>query len=444
MEDKLVPHSIDAEEAVLGSIIVDADCFSEVKTIINARAFYRETNRWVFEAMESLIDKGSKVDQLTLSQELTDKGQLEQIGGLAYLSHLVNATPTSVHAQYYARIVAKEFYRREMITTGAKIASIAYAGNGDSMELFLRAQEALKKLEPDDKEEIINPKQHAEDMLTMLSLRKEKHFDRALFGYRDLDDFTGGMYGGDFVIVGARPGVGKSQSLLEITLYNAKYLGKTVLFASAEMSLAQIAEREIVMESGIDMRRLRSGSLTDQDWDIAQEVVEKVAGMPLYFIKGKLSVASISQKAKLLKQTKGLNLVVVDYIQLLRDRSDKKVGDNLRERIGYISNGLKNLAKDLDIPVLAACQLNREVEGRPGHRPMLSDLRESGELEQDADMVLLLHRPELYDTSKDKGIMEIGIAKIRQLGTQGVVRLIWVEKEHRYRDIFHHADLDRG
>lgn len=432
--DKLPPHCIEAEEAVLGSIIVDCNCFSEVRAIINAEAFYRDKNKWVFDAMESLTERGERIDQLTLSQELARGDKLEEIGGASYLSHLVYVTPTSLHAQYYAQIVARESYRRKMITAGSQIAAIAYEGNGDTMNLFLKAQDTLAKLEPEDKQEIIKPKQHAEIMLDMLSRRKEKRFDAVPFGYRDLDDFTGGMYGGDFVIVGARPSVGKSQLLLEIALHNAK-LGRSVLFASAEMSLTQLTEREVVIGTGIDIRRLRKGELGELEWEKAQTVVAEAADIPLYFLAGRLSAMSIIHKAKMLKQVKGLSLLLVDYIQLLRDRAEKKAGDTLRERIGFVSSVLKNAARDLDIPIIAASQFSRSVEAREGHRPMLSDLKESGDLEQDADVVFLLHRPELYDPHKDKGILEIGVAKTRQLGLQGVVRLIWVEKEHRYRDM---------
>jgi replicative DNA helicase len=429
--DKLPPHCIEAEEAVLGSILIDPERLNDVRAIIGSEDFFRDRNQWIFEAMLNL-DGG--VDQITVTKELERIGKLDAIGGAAYLSHLVSITPTSLHARHYAEVVKRESFRRDIISTAGQIAALGYEGDGDSMGLFLRAQDTLSKLEPQGREEIIKPKEHAELMLAMLCQRREKRFDGISFGYKDLDDFIGGMYGGDFVIVGARPSVGKSQLLLEIALHNAKF-GEGVLFASAEMSITQLTEREVVMGTGIDIRRLRKGALSEFEWDKAQEVVAEVSDIPLYFLAGKLSVGSIMQKAKVLKQTKGLDLVLVDYIQLLKDRADKRCGDNLRERIGYISNSLKNAAHDLEIPVIAASQFSRGVETREGHRPMLSDLKESGDLEQDADVVLLLHRPELYDPDKDKGILEIGIAKTRQLGLQGVVKLVWVEKEHKYRDI---------
>jgi len=431
MTDKLPPHCIEAEEAVLGSILINPECLNDVRAIVGVKDFFRDKNQWVFEAMLGL-DGG--IDQVTLTKELERADRLDAVGGPAYLSHLASNTPTSVHARHYAGIVANESYRRRLIGGITEINELVYNGNGDSMELYIKAHETLAGLEPQGKQAIIKPKEHAELMLGMLSQRREKRFDGVSFGYRDLDDFTGGMYPGDFAIIGARPTVGKSQLLLEMGLHNAR-LGKGVLYASAEMSLKQLTEREVVMRTGIDIRRLRKGELSESEWGKAQEVVAEAADMPLCFLIGKLSVMGIIQEARRLKQREGLDLVLVDYIQLLRDRSDKRCGDNLRERIGYISNALKNGAGDLEIPIVAASQFSRGVEAREGHRPMLSDLKESGDLEQDADVVLLLHRPELYEPGKDKGILEIGVAKTRQLGLQGVVKLVWVEKEHRYRDM---------
>src|SRR4030042_6666688 len=200
------------------------------------------------------------------------------------------------------------------------------------------------------------------------------------------------MYPGDFVIIAARPSVGKSQLMLEIAWHNAFEHDMPVLVCSAEMSMRQIMERELGIRAGLDVLTLRRGGLNDGEWGKAQEVVSQVSEMPLYFVPAKLSVASIMQKARLLQKTHGLKCLMVDYIQLLVDKADRKGGDSMAERVGYISSKLKNIARELEMPVLAACQLNRMVETRDGHRPVLSDLRASGDLEQDADVVLLLYR----------------------------------------------------
>jgi len=222
---------------------------------------------------------------------------------------------------------------------------------------------------------------------------------------------------------------------LEIALHNA-YRDIPGLVCSVEMSLRQIMERELGIQAHLDVLTLRRGELTESEWGKAQEVVQQVSGMPLYFVPAKLSVSSIMQKARLLQKTHGLSYLMVDYIQLLADKADRKAGDSMAERVGYISSQLKNIARELEIPVLAACQLNRMVETRDGHRPVLSDLRASGDLEQDADVVLLLYRNMYKLPKEDPRVMEIGIGKSRQTGSQGkVAKLIWVEKEHRYQNM---------
>jgi len=431
---RVPPHNLEAEQAVLASCLIDSDCLGDVKAHVGAQDFFDDRHKLIFHAIETVGETvGEGVDQITVTQELSRAGNLKKAGGAAYLSQLVANLPTSVHAEYYAGIVKQLSLCRRLITAAAQISAMAYEAPQDGTDLLARARYLLAELEPEGGDGLIDPTRHAELMMDLVSRRQNRRLDYVPFGYRDLDELSGGMYGGDFVIVGARPSVGKSQVLLETALSNAT-AGRVVLFASAEMSLAQLMDREIVMQTGIDMRRLRKGRLSESEWESVQAVVAEVSGLPLHFLAGRLTVAGIAHSARLLKQTRGLGLVVVDYIQLLRDRSNRKAGDTLRERIGHISNGLKGIATDLDVPVLAASQFSRQVEMRDGHRPMLADLKESGDLEQDADIVLLLHRPELYDPGKNKGILEIKMAKHRQLGGEGVVRLVWVEKEHRYRD----------
>lgn len=427
MEERILPHNEEAEQVVLGSILINPHCIGDVNALLAPGAFYIERNNIIYQAMLRLE---AAIDEITLAHELNRMGKLEAIGGAAYLSHLVAVTPTSIHAVHYAKIVSGLASYRQLITAGSRIASIGYECKEDA---FAQAKELLAKVEPEQKQKVVEPKEHADLMVNMIASRRDKKFNSVPFGYQDLDKFLGGMYGGDFVIVGARPRVGKSQLLLEIAVHNAKR-GHCVLFASAEMSLAQLMEREIVMATGIDIHRLRSGELSDDEWEETHAVVGEAADIPLYFLCGKLTVANLAHTAQILKDKKGLRLVLVDYVQLLKDRSNKSAGDTLRERIGYISSGLKSLAMDLDIPVISASQFSRAVESREHHIPALSDLKESGDLEQDADVVLLLHRPELYEAGKSKGILEIGIAKTRQLGKQGVVKLIWVERQHRYGD----------
>lgn len=428
--ERLAPHNIEAEEAVLGSCLVDPDALLEVAAIITPGDFYREKNQWVFEAMVKL---GAGLDQITVGDELQKKGRLEDIGGLAYLSHLVLVLPTSVHARHYASVVVHLSFCRKVIIAGAQIAAVAYEAMGDSVELFAKAQDILSTLEPRDSNEIVFPGEHAGRMLDMVTKAREYRSDGLNFGYRDLDRFVGALYPGNLVIIGARPGMGKSQMLQEIALHNAG-TGKRVLVASREISLEEFDERYIQMETGVGIEKLREGCLNEVEWGLIQELVDQVNGTPLIFLEGSFGVDSIAQKAKLLRKTQGLDLLLVDYIQLLKERTEKKAGDNLRERIGYISNSLKSIARELEIPVIAVSQLNRNVEGRENKRPTLADLKESGDLEQDADVVLLLHRPEVYDSKAEPGVMHVGVAKHRQLGKIGRIRLSWRPEYHRYGD----------
>jgi replicative DNA helicase len=422
------PHSREAEEAVLASILVDPSCLDEVLPILKPSDFHLEETKALYGAILALKDRGSPIDHLTVSLEV--KG----VKG-SYLSHIVANLPTSVYAEHYARIVANCSFQRKMIDTSGQIAQLAYLDGQSPLEIYTQVIESITKLEPEDKAELIGPKQHAEEMLLMLNQRKDKKSEAIPFGYLDLDKFLGGMYPGDFIIMAARPSVGKSQVLLEIALYNAFFRNSPVLVCSAEMSLRQIMERELGVQAGLDVLTLRRGELTGEEWGKAQEVVQQVSGMPLYFVPAKLSVSSIMQKARLLQKTHGLKCLMVDYIQLLADKADRKAGDSMADRVGYISSQLKNIARELEIPVLAACQLNRMVESRDGHRPVLSDLRASGDLEQDADVVLLLYR-NLYKLPKeDPKVMEVFIGKSRQTGSQGkVARLLWIDKDHRYRN----------
>lgn len=429
--EMMVPQSPEAEVAVLGSILIDSEALDLVAPIVKSEDFLDERNRTIFRVMK---DIGEGVDQLTLAAELQRRGKVDEAGGLAYLSRLVGDTPTSVNAEHYARIVAHTSYQRRLIEVAGKLAQIGYKGGTAPAALYGEAQGILSKMAPDDAGGVVGPDEHAEAMLAMLCKRRDRESEGVPFGYRELDNLSGQMWPGDLVLVGARPSVGKSQFLLEVALHNAN-LGRSVLFASAEMSLDQLMERELCMEAGLDMRRLRRGELSDNEWGQAQAVVAKVADMPLHFLSGKLTVSCIAQKANYLKNGKGLGLVVVDYVQLLHDRRDSGAGDTLRERVGFISGSLKAIATDCQVPVIAASQFNRAVEARDGHLPMLADLKESGDLEQDADMILLLHRPELYEQKPDNaGVLMTKVGKNRQTGVTGVVKLAWSARKHRYVD----------
>lgn len=427
--EKLPPHNVEAEEAVLGSILVDPGALDEVIHIVRVADFYREKNGWVYEACLSV----SAVNQITVAQCLAQAGRLELVGGAGYLSLLVERLPTSLHAEHYAEIVARLSHYRRFIGAAGQIAAIGYAVEGDESEGYAKIRKLVDDLMPHGNHDVVAGPQELAQTIMDISSDWQKHVETVKFGYPNLDRVTGGMNGGDLVIVGARTTVGKSQILQEVALHNA-YQGKCILFASLEMSRRQLLERQIVTRVQKDIVSLRNGKASPKDWEEIGNLAQALSETPLYVMCGSLSLESIGARAKTLRETKDLKLLCFDHVQFAARKLGKGYGDTLREKVGYTTNWLKSLAQELDIPVLAACQLNRVVESREGHRPMLADLQESGSIEQDADMVLLLHRPELYDKCKpdDKGVMLVKIAKDRQGGRDDVVRLKWQPRSRQY------------
>lgn len=428
-EIKLPPFNIEAEEAVLGSILVDPACLDDVVAVLQPRDFFRSHNGWVYQAMVRAADG---LNQITVSQELAQQGRLEAAGGAGYLSHLVERVPTSIHAEHYARIVARLAVCRRLISAASEIARIGYEAPEDDSEALARARRILDSLGPRAACTLLGPKEQAEMLMQIASDWQEAR-EFVQFGYPNLDRVTGGMMGGDLVILGARTSVGKSQVLQEVALHNA-IRGHCVLFASAEMSARQLLERQIAMATGKEIVNLRRGRATQADWRKIGELADETSKRPLHILPGSMTLEAVTKHARTLKEGDGLELVCFDHIQFVARKLSRSYGDTLREKVGYVTNALKTMAEDLQVPVLAACQLSRATETRENHRPMLSDLQESGSIEQDADAVLLLHRPEMYDKcrAEDKGVLYVGLAKMRQGGREEVVKLRWYPELKRY------------
>jgi replicative DNA helicase len=408
----------EAERAVLASILIDPDCFLEVRGIISAADFFDDVNAGIFRAMETL---GDGIDQLTISARATAPP--------GYLSGIITECPTSAHAAYYAQAVADAAYRRRVIEVTGKLAQLAYEHKGGQQDLYSKVYDLLAKVQPREKSDLVGPMEHA-DLLSKHANRDRKAESMVSFGYGNLDVWTGGMHPGNLVIIGARPGSGKSQLEQEIATFNADR-GKVVLVASAEMSLEEWDERQIAMECGVSIAVQRKRLPTPKEEVRIQDLVARTAKRPLYFLKGHLTMANIEAQAYRLKETERLDLVLVDYVQLL---SDTVSGDSIREKVGLISRSLKRLARDCECPCVVASQLNRNVEARADKRPILADLKETGDLEQDADLVLLLHRPEMFEPGKEAGVCRVYIAKQRQGGKVGKVDLRWNAKASRYYD----------
>ena len=445
--DMLPPHNMDAEEAVLGSILVDPEYVLTVGQILEPADFYREKNAWVFEEMLKL---GDACNHITLAHRLQTAGRLEAVGGNQYLSVLVERLPTSVHAVEYAKIVRDCSFYRQVITMSGKVAEMAYKAEEEPAQMFEALHDMVNELQPNRVTDIVGPEEHAERMFQMLTKRRDKTDEPVKFGWPSLDHFLGGLYPGDFVVIGARPYQGKTELLFETALHNTvkrnpddeSEVVKRVLVASAEMSVEEFDERESAM-LGVPIDKLRSGQLEQTQWDKLFNLVGELAKRPMYFLEGRMTIDHIYNRARLLKATEGLDLVIIDYIQLLRDTIVRRGDSATRERVSAISAGMKQLAQELKVPVITASQLNREVEFRKDKMPVLADLRESGSIEQDADVVIMVTRPEVYDPTDQPGVMLLNVAKARQVGRTKTISLMWREHEHQYGELdeFHQEEF---
>ncbi len=442
--EKLPPHSDEAEEALLGTILSCADYeetsgkveLEETLSLVKQEDFFNPKTAIVFESIKYLAGKNIPALSVAVAGRLEETDKIMSLGGYAggraYLAHLSLAGTQGVHAPYYANIISKCAFQRRLIEAAGKIAGLAYAGKGDTAELQAQAREILDNNNPSEVVEIVNPQAHAELLFSVMSERVDKQGEKIAFGFDGLDFNLGGMYPGEQIIIGARPSTGKTELLLEMALSIA-YAGKKTLFCSAEMPVRLLAERELSMHTGLSVKKLRLGEIEDAHWDKANIFFDKASKLPLYFLNSKTRLTSqkIMTVAERLKQSVGLDIVIVDYLQILRD----KVVENEHLRVGGISSNLKAMAKELDIISLVASQLSRSggIEGKP---PTLTDLRASGSIEEDADTILLLHRPELSDPKKEPGILKVKIAKSREVGeAQGrVVKLEWDGVNHCYKN----------
>ena len=447
--EKLLPHDLEAEEAVVGSILINGDSFLQVAPLIKPDDFYREKNQICFAACVALFQRDQAIDQVTLAQELSRTNQLDTVGGMAYLSHLISITPTSAHSMFYAQSVARASTMRLLIDAAAKISAIGYEDTED-VELTLRQAEDILFG--------VRSGQTERGFMALRQIYDQYLEERAglleplaagggpiMAGYTDLDEILGGMQQSDMIILGARPAVGKSALALNISL-NAAQNGSVVGVFSLEMSREQLALRILSAEAEIDSHRLRLGLYTEAEEQRIIDSIGRLSELPVYVddtpFQGMVEMRS---KARRLSLEHGLDLLVVDYLQLIQGRGR---GDNRVQEISDISRSLKGMARDLRIPVITCSQLSRLVENRPGHRPQLSDLRDSGSIEQDSDVVMFIHREDSYYTEDEweqhspgrpypKNVAEIIVAKHRN-GPTGSVKLYfrdnWVRFEPNPKD----------
>ncbi|MBC7757051.1 MAG: replicative DNA helicase [Bdellovibrio sp.] len=440
---KLPPHSIEAEQSVIGGLLLENEALDKIADILRAEDFYQFDHKTIFQHIGKLIERNRPADIVTVAESLESTAELSQVGGIAYLGALAQNTPTAANIRRYAEIVRERAIMRKLVTVGSGIAESAYSPNGrDAQQLLDEAEAKIFQIAEGgqrssqgfiDIKELLP--QVAERIDMLFSRDDPSDVTGIPTGFSDLDSMTSGFQGGDLVIVAGRPSMGKTAFSINIAENVALDTGLPVAIFSMEMASTQLAMRMIGSVGRLDQHRMRTGRLEDEDWEKLTTALGKLNEAPIFIDEGaSLSSFDVRARARRLHRQCGkLGLIVVDYLQLMSAPAGKQ-GENRATEISEISRSLKALAKELDCPVVALSQLNRSVEQRPDKRPVMSDLRESGAIEQDADLILFIYRDEVYNSdSTDKGTAEIIIAKQRN-GPIGKVRLTFIGEHTRFEN----------
>jgi replicative DNA helicase len=446
---KLPPQAIDLEEAVLGALMLEKDALSSVIDILQPAVFYKENHQKIFQAIHVLFEKTSPVDILTVTAQLRQQGDLEMIGGAYYITELTNRVASAANIEYHSRIIIQKFIQRELIRISTDVINSAYEETSDVLELLDRAEKNLFEIAQNN---LRRDSRKMDDLMheTLKEIdelrKKTDGLTGVASGFTELDRMTSGWQKSDLVIIAARPAMGKTAFVLTCARNAAVDFNKPVVVFSLEMSSVQLVNRLISGETQIEQEKIRKGKLEEWEWEQIHSKIGRLESAPLIIDDTPaLNIFEFRAKCRRLKSQHDIQLIIIDYLQLMQGKADGKGGGNREQEIGSISRALKSVAKELNVPVIALSQLSRAVENRPGgsKRPMLSDLRESGSIEQDADMVLFLYRPEYYGLEQDEngkstaGIGEVIIAKHRN-GETGIVQLKFVGKYVKF------TDLDQG
>lgn len=429
--DRIPPHSQEAEQAVLGSILIEPSAIISVNEKLRAEDFYRQSHVRLFQMMTQLSEKGEPIDLVTLTTELQNKNMLEEAGGITYLTELVNIVPTAANVDYYVRIVEEKSILRRLIKTATQIATLGYTVEEDILDVINEAEKKILSLSQSKirggfvaiKDVLVESYEHIERL----------HFNKGELsglpsGFVDLDRMTSGFKGSELIIIASRPAMGKTAFALNLAQNVAVRTGKPVAFFNLEMSASQLAMRMLAAEGNIDGQVFRTGKLNDEDWGKLTMAMSTLSEAPIYIDDTPgVTVFDIRAKLRRLKKEHGVEMVVIDYLQLIQGR-----GDSRQQEISEISRSLKLLARELNVPVIALSQLSRGVEQRQDKRPMLSDLRESGSIEQDADVVAFLHRDDYYNEESERpNIAEVIIGKQRS-GPVGKVELLYLKNYNKF------------
>lgn len=439
---KLPPQAVEVEEAVLGALMLERDAYVTVADIIDTPSFYKEEHQKIFEAIKKLSGKEKPVDLLMVTQELKDREQLDEVGGPGYITQLTRRVASAAHIEFHARIIAQKFIQRELIRVSSEIQSRSYDDTVDVDDLIDFSESSLFQVaEGNIKKETVPIKPVLNEAI--LQIEKARNQQDGLngvpSGFTALDRITSGWQKTDLVIVAARPSMGKTAFVLSMARNMAVDHNKAVALFSLEMSSLQLVTRLIASETEIGSQKLKTGNLEDWEWEHLNRKISNLDKAPIYIDDTPaLSIFEFRAKCRRLKMQHDIQVVIVDYLQLMTAGSDNR--GSREQEVSTISRSLKAVAKELDIPILALSQLNRSVESREGKRPQLSDLRESGAIEQDADIVTFIHRPEYYGIDEDesgnslRGVAEIIIAKHRN-GATGDVHLSFKKELAKFADM---------
>jgi replicative DNA helicase len=448
--ERLPPHDIDAEEAVVAALLVDTDAIYHVAPILKPEDFFREKNGWVFEACLDLWNRNEAINQITVAHELARKDRLEETGGQVYLGDVIRRLPTSIGVEFYAQIVKRDATYRGLIHAATGIIQLAYEAPAEIETVFARSEDLIARLRGGENfRDFVHIRKLLQAYLEEdIEAVQRKELAAIRTGYSDLDVLLGGLKRSDLVVVGARPSVGKSSFALGIARNAAINQGANIAFFSLEMSGEQLAIRLLSAESGVDQARLRLGQHTEVEERRIIRCVGELSEANIWFDDSPvLSAAELRSRARRLHGERGLDLIVIDYLQLMQGEPGNYRNENRVQEISYISRTLKGLARELNVPIVALAQLSRAIETRHPRIPMLSDLRDSGSIEQDADVVMFLSREEMYTTPEQwaqqhpdlpesaypRGVAQVIVAKHRN-GPTGSVELRFREKLAKFED----------
>lgn len=434
---KVPPQDIEAEQAVIGSMLTDQDAVIAAIEVLRPEDFYREDNKIIFEAILNIYNRAEPIDIITLKAELSSMGKLDSVGGLEYIVQLPDKVPTTANVERYIKIVEEKSMLRNLVKTANEIISLGYDETENVEDIMDSAEKKIfDVMQRKNQKGYTSIKDILVESFTQLEelYNQKQHVTGVPTGFIELDNRTAGLHGSELILIAARPAMGKTAFALNIGTYAATRANVPVAIFSLEMSKEQLGNRILCSEALVDSNKVRTGKLEDEEWAKLAETSGELSNAEIYVDDTPgISVMEIRAKCRKLKLEKNIGLVIIDYLQLIQGSG--KRGASREQEISEISRSLKILAKEINVPVIALSQLSRAVEGRPDHRPMLSDLRESGAIEQDADIVMFLYRDDYYnENSEKKNIAEVIIAKQRS-GSTGTVELAWLGNYTKFANL---------